>query len=70
MLKKAGKQISKQRNQDEEKDLAGLLPQRNCNVKPFIDTLDMIDKMYNKPVVLAFDKNKVYLLDENTEGCA
>lgn len=70
MLKKAGKQISKQRNEDEKNDLSGLLPQHNCNVKPFIDTLDMIDKMYNKPVVLAFDKNKVYLLDENTEGCA
>lgn len=64
-LKIAGKGISKQREKSEKKDLAKLLPQKACNVKPFVDTLDMINKLYNEPVELAFDQDNIYLLDNN-----
>ena len=64
-LKKAGKVVSKQRDKAEKKDLAGLLPQRTCNVKPFVDTLDMINQLYNKPVELAFDEDSLYVLENN-----
>ena len=67
VLKKAGNGISTQRDKDETKDLAKLLPQKNCNVKPFVDTLDMINRLYNEPVELAFDQNNLYVLDNSHE---
>ena len=65
VLKKASKGISIQRDKDETNDLAKLLPQKNCNVKPFVDTLEMINKLYNEPVELAFDHNNLYVLDSS-----
>ena len=47
----------------DKKELSQLLPQKSCNVEPFINTLDMIDDLYNKPVEIAVDRDNLYVLN-------
>jgi len=67
MVAVAGEKVQGDREKKDNDDLGRLIPHNNCNVKPFIDTIDMIDNLYNKTVEIAFDKDSIYCLETTEE---
>lgn len=63
LMQSGGDKLKRMRKKQDKKELSQLLPQKSCNVEPFINTLDMIDDLYNKPVEIAVDRDNLYVLN-------
>jgi len=44
-----------------EKSLQKILDKQGSNVRPFIDNIKTVSKLYNEPLVLVFDQENIYL---------
>ena len=64
-LTKTGKDIDDFKHKRTDTKTFELIENKESKVGPFIENIERINAVYNKPVVIAFDKDNVYVIDED-----
>lgn len=63
-LEMAGEKLSSIKSRGVSRRMKYLIAHQNSQVKPFIDSIHMIDSVQNKPLELVFDNENIYLAKE------
>lgn len=66
-LTKTGKDIDDFKHKRTDTKTFELIENKESKVGPFIENIERINAVYNKPVVIAFDKDNVYVIDEDKD---
>lgn len=61
-LQKAGETIKDTRNRETDKLMGKLIPHQSSPTKSFVDSISMINLMYNEQYDLLFDEEKLYIV--------
>ncbi len=64
-LTKTGEDIGNYKTKRTDEKTFKLIENKESKVEPFIDNIEKINAVYNKPVAIAFDDNNIYVIDED-----
>ena len=62
----AGDRLNKMESKKKTKQLHKLINRQNSCVGPFVESIETVDRFYNRDMIMAFDKDTVYF--GTTEG--
>ena len=60
----AGEKIDEFKKNRYDNAVISLADKQNNNIKPFVEQISMINKMYNEPLQICFDKENLYIATE------
>ena len=64
-LTKTGEDISDFKNKRTDDKTFKLIENKESKVEPFIDNIEKINTVYNKPAIIAFDNDNIYVINED-----
>lgn len=64
-LSQAGEDIGNYKTKRTDTKTYKLIENKESKVEPFIENIEKIDLVYNKPVIVAFDKDNLYIKNES-----
>ena len=67
-LEDAGDSLKLHKETRDDKRLNTLVSKSSAHVEPFIENLKTVDRMYNQPVTLMFDRNNLYIGGASMQG--
>ena len=61
VLLDAGDKLEKLGSRRAEQQMQKLVERQSSVVRPFIENIETVERLYNNPITMAFDKDTVYL---------